>query len=365
MSAGVMSTTITIHAAPRKTSAASLKTLSPREKPITPPSPNQTFVSSSHSYNVPVHVIEDDEDEHSDDVLLFGYYSLKHYSRPVQFLMCGGGVCLFYVLQSIAKEYLFLTYKSEINFSCFLALVQCFGYTLLAAAQMYMFNNSDKSKRGSWRLPHKIGGGTFRFLLLMVIIGLLGDVSMAFSNISLQYLPFPTFVMVKSCKVLAAMLLSVLLHQLQRLYFRVTHKSPLLHAKAFENPKYNRLDYTAAFILVVGLIVLALANQKDAVQISSIFFTMDWRGIVLALLAVMADALVSLVQELAMRNNPREKGHKQNKKEEPVTVIFYSYGFGFIVLFIYSAFLSDEFWVVTAYALVNPKFVLLLLVSAV
>jgi drug/metabolite transporter (DMT)-like permease len=108
-------------------------------------------------------------------------------------------------------------------------------------------------------------------------------------------------------------------------------------------------------VLMLGLVVLAVANQKD---VSFIFQSMDWRGLVLALLAVVADAMVSLIQEICMKKDD----HAQYQKEEPVTVIFYSYGFGFVVLLLYSTILSDEFWTVSKFAYSNPKFIGILFV---
>ncbi len=149
------------------------------------------------------------------------------------------------------------------------------------------------------------------------------------------------------------MVLSVSLYHLQRLYFQ--YYASRQQARVFENPKYNNLDYFAAMVLMLGLVVLAVANQKD---VSFIFQSMDWRGLVLALLAVVADAMVSLIQEICMKKDD----HAQYQKEEPVTVIFYSYGFGFVVLLLYSTILSDEFWTVSKFAYSNPKFIGILFV---
>ncbi len=162
--------------------------ISPLDRIFTPPSPNQTCTNTQHSFAVPIHLIH--EESPKDDIKLFGFFSLSSYSRPVQFLCCGGGVCLFYVLQSIAKEYLFLTYKSEISFSCFLAMMQCFGYSAFAAMQILLIKDKSKVQ------PQQSTFGSIRFMILMIVIGLLGDISMAFSNTSLNFLPFPTLVMV-------------------------------------------------------------------------------------------------------------------------------------------------------------------------
>ncbi|KAL0486835.1 adenosine 3'-phospho 5'-phosphosulfate transporter [Acrasis kona] len=340
---------------------------------IIAPSPNQTF-ASKHDYEEMHDTNTLTENSNEEDIewgpnkghekcetKLLGVIHLNQFSKTSRFILCAGGVCTCYVLQSLTKEYLFLTYKSKINFSCFLALVQCFGYTALAGIELYL-----RKKESSSKLQQKSNAPRYNlpFIICMFVIGFLGDVSMAFSNVSLLFLPFPTVVMIKSCKILAAMFLSIMLHHLSKSYNKSTcnQAHELLY---FRNPKYNKLDYTSAFVLVVGLFVLAIANSKE----SSLFLILssDWRGVTLALLSVFADALVSLIQELVMREKETDnqypvspKKNKQNK-EEPASVIFYSYGFGFLILFLYCTVLNDELWVVLNYAIGDYQFVLLLL----
>jgi hypothetical protein len=71
-------------------------------------------------------------------------------------------------------------------------MMQCFGYSAFAAMQILLIKDKSKVLQ-----PQQSTFGSIRFMILMIVIGLLGDVSMAFSNTSLNFLPFPTLVMVR------------------------------------------------------------------------------------------------------------------------------------------------------------------------
>lgn len=77
------------------------------------------------------------------------------------------------------------------------------------------------------------------------------------------------------------------------------------------------MDFLAAFAMCVGLIFFTLADSRISPKFSSY-------GVIVISLALVFDAVIGNVQELAM------KKHKAPNSE----VVFYSYGIGFIYLFV-------------------------------
>lgn len=77
------------------------------------------------------------------------------------------------------------------------------------------------------------------------------------------------------------------------------------------------MDFFAAFAMCIGLIFFTLADSRVSPKFSSY-------GVIIISLALVFDAVIGNVQELAM------KKHKAPNSE----VVFYSYGIGFMYLFI-------------------------------
>jgi solute carrier family 35 (adenosine 3'-phospho 5'-phosphosulfate transporter), member B3 len=115
------------------------------------------------------------------------------------------------------------------------------------------------------------------------------------SNFSLEYLNYPMQVIFKSCKLIPVLIGSILI----------------------QKKKHNLMDFLAAFAMCIGLIFFTLADS----QVSPKFSTY---GVVIISLALVFDAVIGNVQELAM------KKHKASNSE----VVFYSYSIGFGYLFV-------------------------------
>lgn len=77
------------------------------------------------------------------------------------------------------------------------------------------------------------------------------------------------------------------------------------------------MDFFAAFAMCIGLIFFTLADSKVSPKFSSY-------GVIIISTALVFDAVIGNVQELAM------KKHKAPNSE----VVFYSYGIGFVYLFV-------------------------------
>lgn len=77
------------------------------------------------------------------------------------------------------------------------------------------------------------------------------------------------------------------------------------------------MDFVAAFAMCIGLVFFTLADSKVSPKFSGY-------GVFIISMALVFDAVIGNVQELAM------KKHKAPNSE----VVFYSYGIGFVYLFI-------------------------------
>lgn len=122
------------------------------------------------------------------------------------------------------------------------------------------------------------------------------------SNYSLEYLNYPMQVIFKSCKLIPVLIGSILI----------------------QKKKHNVMDFIAAFSMCIGLVFFTLADSKVSPKFSSY-------GVLVISLALVFDAVIGNVQELAM------KKHKASNSE----VVFYSYGIGFLYLFVFMVISGD------------------------
>ena len=100
----------------------------------------------------------------------------------------------------------------------------------------------------------------------------------------------------------------------------------LIGSILIQKKKHNVMDFLAAFAMCIGLIFFTLADSKVSPKFSSY-------GVLIISLALVFDAVIGNVQELAM------KKHKAPNSE----VVFYSYGIGFVYLFVFMV-LSGHFF---------------------
>lgn len=95
---------------------------------------------------------------------------------------------------------------------------------------------------------------------------------MGFSNASVGYLNYPTQVIFKCCKLIPVLIGGIII----------------------QKKRYDLLDFLAAALMSVGLIIFSLVDNK----ISPNF---DLRGYIMISLALVADAIIGNVQEKAMK----------------------------------------------------------------
>lgn len=189
-------------------------------------------------------------------ILLFGKIPIHRLSTISQFILCASGIFVFYILQSIVKEYLFTTYK-DINFVTHLSLFQCLIYAMLSGIQIFITEKKiTRNYMYSW-------------------VAFFGTTSMLLSNYSLKYLNYPTHAIVKSSKLLFVMIFGIF----------ITGKT------------YKCLDYCSAILLVAGLMTLGLFDYENP--------RVNAPGMILLIGALIADAFVGNLQEKSLNNESK------------------------------------------------------------
>lgn len=188
-----------------------------------------------------------------------------------QFFILSSAVFVFYVLYGLAMEKIFLIpgLKRE---GLYLTLVQFIFYTIMAKMEM-----AHKYQK------RKIPITTYALLAAATLT------TMSLSNASLGYLNYPTQVVFKSCKLIPVLVGGIVL----------------------QRKKFCIMDFIAAMSMCFGLAIFTLADSKLSPTFDSI-------GIAMLSVALVADAVVSNVQEKAMKMH-----HAFNAE-----VILYSYGIG-------------------------------------
>ncbi|KAB7505381.1 Adenosine 3'-phospho 5'-phosphosulfate transporter 2 [Armadillidium nasatum] len=194
---------------------------------------------------------------------------------------------------------LIFTLEGMTPYGWYLTLVQFGFYSLFAFFQML-----SKQKKLERNIP----------LQTYLLIAVLTVGTMGFSNSSMGYLNFPTQVIFKSCKLIPVMIGSMI----------ILKKS------------YNILQVAACLLMTIGLIWFTLADS--VVQPS-----FNVKGVILISSALLCDAVIGNVQEGAMKTY----------NENSVAVVFYSYSFGFLLIFL-ALILSGTFFPAIYFSLKHP-----------
>lgn len=218
--------------------------------------------------------------------------SLEAASGPAsasEFAWLTFGVFACYSIYGMLQEVL-LKQLDGFNFGLFLTLFQFILYAIISWARLTNSRTSDERK------------GTIRQYL---IIAFLSVSTMGLSNKSVQFLNYPTQVLFKSCKLIPVMIVSVL----------------------YLKKKYRGLDYVAMCILTIGLVMCTVGDKLGSTKFD------NSTGVILILLALLADAFIGNVQEKVMR----ERGASTNE------LMFYSKSFGIVYLFIACLLVGELF----------------------
>ncbi|XP_011302771.1 adenosine 3'-phospho 5'-phosphosulfate transporter 2 isoform X2 [Fopius arisanus] len=194
-----------------------------------------------------------------------------------RFIWCSAGVFFFYILYGYLQELIF-TLDGFRSYGWFLTLIQFAYYTLFGWLEC-------KLKGVKRRIP----------LSTYMMLALLTLGTMGFSNSSLGYLNYPTQVIFKSCKLIPVLIGGIII----------------------QGKKYGPLDFIAAGLLCIGLVLFTLTDSMVSPRFNII-------GVAIIICALLCDSVIGNVQEKTM------KQHKATNTE----VVLYSYGLGFLYLFI-------------------------------
>jgi len=210
-------------------------------------------------------------------------FDLVYFSRPAQFIILSAGIFFFFLLYGYMMELIFS--QPGFSYGWYLTLIQFFYYSIFGKVEMLLREQTRK-------VPLKV------YALLAVTT----VATMGFSNGSLAYLNYPTQIIFKSCKLI-----------------------PVLIGGIFIQGKiYRTLDFVAAGLMCLGLILFTLADSK----VSPMF---DIRGVAMISAALVADAIIGNVQEKTMK-----RFNASNSE-----VVLYSYSIGFVYLFFLVTVFTD------------------------
>lgn len=170
-----------------------------------------------------------------------------------QYAFCAAGVMIFLILYGILQEHVVMN-KFKRSLGWFVTFLQLGGYGIFA--------NLMDSFMGNYKKEHKIP------LYMYIILGFLQVIMQGFTNLSMKYLNYPAKTMFKSSRVIMTMLVGV----------------------GFMGKKYTKVEYTVGMCILVGLSVFVIADAGTSPEFSL-------RGLVLILLAVVADATILNIQD--------------------------------------------------------------------
>ena len=208
-------------------------------------------------------------------------------------------VLFFFCVGSVWEEYMFRSLPG-FRFGWYLTFVQLVFMTCFAIAERAYYG--EKAWRHEAPLArHGIVAGAM-------------TASRGLTNVSLEYLNYPTQVVFKSLKLLTVMIGSVL----------------------FVGRRYSRLEYVAAVLTVTSAALFGLGDRDAAPQFS-------WVGIVVVLLSLVADSLHSNSQETLLQD------HRATLRETMVFSNLFS-AIGALTV----CLLTSEFSVAFAYCARHP-----------
>ncbi|EDW18337.2 LOW QUALITY PROTEIN: uncharacterized protein Dmoj_GI12140 [Drosophila mojavensis] len=236
-------------------------------------------------------------------------FDLTYYNRTTKFLLECAGVFILYIIYGYLQE-LIITVRASNHNGWFLTLVQI-GYYIgfgLVERRLEAYRTYGGPIWSVQPAPRSIPLQTY-IVLAALTLGTMG-----LSNSSLGYLNYPTQVIFKCCKLIPVLVGSIII----------------------QGKRYGPLDFAAATAMCVGLAWFTLADSQLTPNFNPL-------GVAMISGALLCDAAIGNVQEKAMRE------HKASSSE----VVFYSYGLGFVYLFVIML-LTGNFFSGFAFCLAHP-----------
>lgn len=222
----------------------------------------------------------------------------------VSVLSCpGGSVLVFYLLFGICQEYL-VKIRHDDDMGWYITLIQFSYYTSFALAQRRLACAETPWQR---TVPWSY----------YVILGGLQAMCLGLSNVSVQYLTYPTHILFKSSKPIPG----------------------LLYGAAFLRRRYISADWLGVFMMASGLFFIVVADFStssvvegaDDVSDEAELQQSNSLGLILVTAALLSEVLIGSVQEKVMNK----------MKATQDELIFYTHLVGTIFLFFISGLTGE------------------------
>lgn len=222
------------------------------------------------------------------DAVVFLCVDISDWPKTAQLAILSAGVFIFFLLNGVFEEFTFKKLPEKFTFGwtlTFFELVSFSGFALLQRL-------GQPSGDGRGATGHN--AALSRHLAVAVAM----TASRGLTNVSLEYLAYPTQVIFKSTKLLAVMAASIL----------------------FLAKRYAGLEWLAAFLLVVSAAFFSLGDV-------SVEPNWSHTGVVIVVLSLVADAAHGLSQDLVLNK------HRASVLETMLYTNFYGAGLTALVIF--------------------------------
>jgi len=162
------------------------------------------------------------------NIYLFGF-SISHVSRSMQFIILSSNLFIFTITYGLVQELVTVKMASR-RLGLFISVCQFLGYTIWSFVL-------------SMRYPKKEYGISRNIpFLTYLCLSVLRAIDVNITNLSMQYLNYPTKTIIKSSRVAFTILTG-----------QITGK------------KYKGIDYFIAFVIVAGLVIFLHADSSASV----------------------------------------------------------------------------------------------------
>jgi len=196
--------------------------------------------------------------------LRFFCLNLSFFSSRTQLFFLSGGVFLFFILNGVLEEYTFALLPN-FEYGWFLTFVELLCFAIFSAFERWV--------------KHELVFGHKASLLQHGALSVVITVARGLTNISLQYLNYPTQVIFKSMKLLIVMLSS----------FCLLRKT------------FSMRQFLSAFFLVSSAVFFSLGDYHFDSRGPGFLNSTQFRGLVIVMCSLLADALHSSQQERVLQ----------------------------------------------------------------
>ena len=309
----------------------------PRPTAHISPSHSQTQLSPHPINNSATNSNMHNDDNHSSNItdsieplqdqIMFLCINLSRYTPNTRFILLSIGTIFFFLVNSYVEEYMYSALPGW-RFGLFMTLIELICFSMIAIIERKLLPTADDI---DGVLSHKAA------LKQHFYVGALMTWSRGLTNVSLEYLSYPTQVIFKSAKLLTVMIGSVW----------ITNKS------------YSKLEYSSAVLLAMSAAFFSLGDDALNSSYSSSDINNDahasvnYIGIIIVSISLVFDSLHSNTQDKLVRQ------YHASTAEAMLYTNFYA-----AILVLLATVSSGQFIVAFQYCQQNPISWLLLTIRS-